>query len=59
MRAGSILRHMKLKILTLMAALTTSTITPIAAADCEVTCVDVYTQDGQLIFEGLLQRVVR
>ena len=43
---------MKLKILTLMAALTTSTITPIAAADCEVTCVDVYTQDGQLIFEA-------
>jgi hypothetical protein len=43
---------MKLKILTLMAALTTSSITPIAAADCEVTCVDVYTQDGQLIFEA-------
>ena len=52
MVAGSILRHMKLKILTLMAALTTSSITPIAAADCEVTCVDVYTQDGQLIFEA-------
>ena len=52
MRAGSILRHMKLKTLTLIAALTTATITPIAAADCEVTCVDVYTQDGQLIFEA-------
>jgi hypothetical protein len=50
--AGSILRHMKLKILTLITALTTATITPLAAADCEITCVDVYTQDGQLIFEA-------
>ena len=52
MRAGSILRHMKLKTLTLIAALTTATFTPLAAADCEITCVDVYTQDGQLIFEA-------
>ena len=52
MAAGSILRHMKLKIITLIAALTTATITPLAAADCEITCVDVYTQDGQLIFEA-------
>ena len=52
MAAGSILRHMKLKILTLITALTTATITPLAAADCEITCVDVYTQDGQLIFEA-------
>jgi hypothetical protein len=52
MAAGSILRHMKLKIITLIAALTTATITPLAATDCEITCVDVYTQDGQLIFEA-------
>jgi hypothetical protein len=50
--AGSILRHMKLKILTLITALTTATLAPLAAADCEITCVDVYTQDGQLIFEA-------
>jgi len=25
---------------------------PAMAADCEITCVDVYTQDGQLIFEA-------
>ncbi|MSO29037.1 MAG: PKD domain-containing protein [Candidatus Planktophila sp.] len=43
---------MKLRILVLVAALTTSTINPLAAADCEITCVDVYTQDGQLIFEA-------
>ena len=52
MRAGSILRHMKLIFLSLITALTAATITPIAAADCEITCVDVYTQDGQLIFEA-------
>ena len=46
------MRHMKLKTLTLIAALTTATITPLAAADCEITCVDVYTHDGQLIFEA-------
>jgi hypothetical protein len=43
---------MKLTILILITALTTATVTPIAAADCEITCVDVYTQDGQLIFEA-------
>jgi hypothetical protein len=43
---------MKLIFLSLITALTAATITPIAAADCEITCVDVYTQDGQLIFEA-------
>ena len=52
MCAGSILRHMKLKFFTLIAALAAATITPIAAAECEIACVDVYTQDGQLIFEA-------
>jgi hypothetical protein len=52
MRAGSILRHMKLIFLSLITALTAATITPLTAADCEITCVDVYTQDGQLIFEA-------
>ena len=52
MGAGSILRHMKLKILTLITALTLAAITPSAAVDCEITCVDVYTQDGQLILEA-------
>ena len=52
MRAGSILRHMKLIFFSLITALTVATITPLAAADCEITCVDVYTQDGQLIFEA-------
>ena len=46
------MRHMKLKILTLITALTAATIAPSAAADCEIACVDVYTQDGQLIFEA-------
>jgi len=46
------LRHMKLIFFSLITALTAATITPIAAADCEITCVDVYTQDGQLIFEA-------
>jgi hypothetical protein len=52
MRAGSILRHMKLIFFSLITALTAATITPIAAAECEIACVDVYTQDGQLIFEA-------
>ena len=46
------MRHMKLIFFSLITALTAATITPIAAADCEITCVDVYTQDGQLIFEA-------
>jgi hypothetical protein len=50
--AGSILRHMKLKILTLITALTAAAMTQSAAAECEIACVDVYTQDGQLIFEA-------
>jgi hypothetical protein len=43
---------MKLRLFALIAALTASTIVPAMAADCEITCVDVYTQDGQLIFEA-------
>jgi hypothetical protein len=43
---------MKLKILTLITALTAAAITQSAAAECEIACVDVYTQDGQLIFEA-------
>ena len=43
---------MKAKILTLTALLTFTSVTAVKAADCEVTCVDVYTQDGQLIFEA-------
>ena len=43
---------MKLRLFALIAALTASTILPAMAADCEITCVDVYTQDGQLIFEA-------
>jgi len=43
---------MKAKILTLTALLTFTSVTAAKAADCEVTCVDVYTQDGQLIFEA-------
>ena len=46
------MRHMKLKILALITALIAATISPSAAADCEITCVDVYTQDGQLILEA-------
>ncbi len=43
---------MKPRLFALIAALTASTILPSPAADCEITCVDVYTQDGQLIFEA-------
>jgi hypothetical protein len=43
---------MKLRALTLVAAIATASANPISAADCEITCVDVYTQDGQLIFEA-------
>jgi len=52
MGTGSILRHMKLKTLSLIAVLVTCLASPATAADCEITCVDVYTQDGQLIFEA-------
>ena len=43
---------MKAKILFLISALTITSLSPLHAADCEVACVDVYTQDGQLIFEA-------
>jgi hypothetical protein len=43
---------MKLKYFALIATLTVATLSPAMAADCEITCVDVYTQDGQLIFEA-------
>jgi len=43
---------MKAKILFLTALITFTSINPISAADCESACVDVYTQDGQLIFEA-------
>ena len=43
---------MKAKILFLVSAITFTSLSPLKAADCEVACVDVYTQDGQLIFEA-------
>jgi hypothetical protein len=43
---------MKAKILFLVSAITVTSLSPIKAADCEVACIDVYTQDGQLIFEA-------
>lgn len=43
---------MKVKILFLISVITFSSIGATNAADCEITCVDVYTQDGQLIFEA-------
>jgi hypothetical protein len=43
---------MKAKILLLVSAITFTSLSPLKAADCEVACVDVYTQDGQLIFEA-------
>jgi hypothetical protein len=43
---------MKAKILFLITAITFTSLSPLKAADCEVACVDVYTQDGQLIFEA-------
>jgi len=46
------LRQMKAKILFLVSAITVTSLSPLKAADCEVACVDVYAQDGQLIFEA-------
>ena len=46
------MRQMKAKILLLVSAITFTSLSPLKAADCEVACVDVYTQDGQLIFEA-------
>ena len=43
---------MKAKILFLTALITFTSINPLSAGDCESACVDVYTQDGQLIFEA-------
>jgi len=43
---------MKAKILLLVSAITFTSLSPLKAIDCEVACVDVYTQDGQLIFEA-------
>ena len=43
---------MKAKVLVLIAILSLSSINSSSAADCESACVDVYTQDGQLIFEA-------
>ena len=43
---------MKAKILFLVSVITIASLAPLKAADCEVACVDVYTQDGQLIFEA-------
>ena len=46
------LRQMKAKILFLVSVITIASLGPLNAADCEAACVDVYTQDGQLIFEA-------
>jgi len=43
---------MKAKILFLTVLISFTSINPLSAADCESACVDVYTQDGQLIFEA-------
>ncbi|CAN2192211.1 PKD domain containing protein [Candidatus Nanopelagicaceae bacterium] len=43
---------MKVKILFLISVITFSSIGATNADNCEITCVDVYTQDGQLIFEA-------
>ena len=48
----STLRQMKAKILFLTAVISLTSFSASNAADCEVACVDVYTQDGQLIFEA-------
>ena len=43
---------MKAKILFLISVITVTSLSPLKAAVCEIACVDVYTQDGQLIFEA-------
>ena len=43
---------MKAKFLILISVITLTPLSPLKAADCEVACIDVYTQDGQLIFEA-------
>ena len=49
---GPNLRQMKAKVLLLISLFSLAPINSINAADCEIACVDVYTQDGQLIFEA-------
>ena len=49
---SSNLRPMKVKVLFLICAINFTSLTAVTAADCESACVDVYTQDGQLIFEA-------
>ena len=46
------MRQMKAKVLLLISLFSLAPINSISAAECEVACVDVYTQDGQLIFEA-------
>lgn len=46
------LRLMKVKTIFLISIITFSSLGAAKATDCEITCVDVYTQDGQLIFEA-------
>lgn len=46
------LRQMKTKVLLLILLFSLAPINSINAAECEIACVDVYTQDGQLIFEA-------
>lgn len=43
---------MKAKVLLLISLFSLAPMNSINAADCEIACVDVYTQDGQLIFEA-------
>ncbi|KGA13651.1 hypothetical protein GM51_19225 [freshwater metagenome] len=43
---------MKTKVLLLILLFSLAPINSINAAECEIACVDVYTQDGQLIFEA-------
>ena len=43
---------MKAKLLILISVITLTPLSPLKAADCEIACIDVYTQDGQLIFEA-------
>ena len=46
------MRQMKAKVLLLISLFSLAPMNSINAADCEIACVDVYTQDGQLIFEA-------
>jgi len=46
------LRQMKAKVILLISLFSLAPINSSNAVDCELACVDVYTQDGQLIFEA-------